>query len=219
MREFVLSDVVFQLLLATRWTLLLALIAFVGGAIVGMIFTLMRISSMRPLKYFARFYINLFQGTPLLMQLFTIFFGLPLLLGQNVSAWTSASVALTLFTSAYLADIWRGSVEAIPKEQWESGASLGLSYLQQFRYIILPQATKIAIPPTVGFSVQVIKNTSLTSIIGFVELTRMGRALNNVTFKPLLVFGLICIIYFCINYPLSLFSKRLEGRFNGARRS
>ncbi len=98
--------------------------------------------------------------------------------------------------SAYLADIWRGSIESIPFAQWESGTSLGLSWLDQFRFVILPQAIKVSIPPTIGFLVQVIKNTSLTSIIGYVELTRRGQILNNVTFEPFLIFTMVGVIYF-----------------------
>ncbi|HSQ26651.1 MAG TPA: amino acid ABC transporter permease, partial [Anaerolineales bacterium] len=117
---------------------------------------------------------------------------------------------LIFYTSAYLSDIWRGSVESIPKAQWEAGTSLGLSWLQQFRYVILPQAVKVSIPPTIGFAVQVIKNTSLTSIIGYVELTRQGQILNNVTFRPFIIFSMIGVIYFVVCYPLSVYSKRLE---------
>ena len=219
MREFVFSQVFWQLIMATRWTILLGLIAFIGGGIFGLFFTFMRISTFRPVMWFSKIYISIFQGTPLLMQLFVIFFGLPLLIGKDISPWASAGIAFTAFTSAYFAEIWRGCVQAIPKEQWEAGASIGLSYLQQVWYVIIPQAVKIAIPPTVGFSVQVIKNTSLTSIIGFIELTRTAQALNNVTFKPFVIFGMICFIYFSLNYPLSILSKRLEAKLHVAGRN
>ena len=144
------------------------------------------------------------------MQLFLIFFGIPILVGYDVSPWVSASVALIAYVAAFQSDIWRGCVEAIPKSQWEAGSALGLTYLQQLRLIIIPQAFKISIPPTIGFLVQVVKNTSLTSIIGFVELTRQGQILNNVTFQPFLLFLLVGIIYFALCYPLSLYSKFLE---------
>ena len=126
--------------------------------------------------------------------------------------FVSASVALIAYSAAYLADIWRGSVESIPKAQWEAGTAMGLSWLQQFRYVILPQAVKVSIPPTIGFAVQVIKNTSLTSIIGYVELTRQGQILNNVTFRPFIIFSMIGVIYFVVCYPLSVYSKRLEAK-------
>jgi polar amino acid transport system permease protein len=210
MRDFNFIEVMSSLLLATQWTVLLSIIAFTGGAIVGLIITLMRISSNRILKGIARFYVEFFQGTPLLMQLFLIFFGIPILIGYDVSPWISASVALIAYVAAFQSDIWRGCVEAIPKSQWEAGAALGLTYMQQLRLIIVPQAFKISIPPTIGFLVQVVKNTSLTSIIGFVELTRQGQILNNVTFQPFLLFLLVGIIYFALCYPLSLYSKYLE---------
>ncbi len=136
----------------------------------------------------------------------------PILLGFDVPAFVSASIALIAYTTAYLADIWRGSIESIPKAQWEAGTSLGLSWIQQFRYVILPQAIKVSIPPTIGFAVQVIKNTSLTSIIGFVELTRQGQILNNVTFRPFVIFTMVGVIYFVVCYPLSIYSKRLEAK-------
>jgi polar amino acid transport system permease protein len=210
MRDFNFFEVISSLLLATQWTILLSLIAFTGGAILGAIVTLMRISSNRFLKGIARFYVEFFQGTPLLMQLFLIFFGIPIVIGYDVSPWVSASVALIAYVAAFQSDIWRGCVEAIPKSQWEAGSALGLTYLQQLRLIIIPQAFRISIPPTIGFLVQVVKNTSLTSIIGFVELTRQGQILNNVTFQPFILFLLVGIIYFALCYPLSLYSKFLE---------
>ncbi len=218
MREFIFTEVLFALLRATVWTIVLSLVALIGGSILGMLITMMRISKNRVLQTVSRFFIAFIQGTPLLMQLFIIFFGIPILLGFDVPAFLSASIALILYSAAYLADIWRGSVEAIPKAQWEAGTALGLSWLQQFRYVILPQAIKVSIPPTIGFAVQVIKNTSLTSIIGYVELTRQGTILNNVLFKPFIIFAMVGVIYFVICYPLSLYSKRLEAKLTLASR-
>lgn len=210
MTEFDFFGVFVALVKATQWTIILSLIAFAGGGIIGLLLTMMRIANNRIVRSIAQFYIAFFQGTPLLMQLFLIFFGIPILLGFDVPALASASVALIFYASAYLADIWRGSVESISKTQWEAGASLGLSWIDQFRFIILPQAVKVSIPPTIGFLVQVIKNTSLTSIIGYVELTRRGQILNNVYFKPFLIFSMVGLIYFVVCYPLSKYSKRLE---------
>lgn len=210
MRDFVFYEVITSLLWATQWTVVLSLVAFIGGGIFGLLLMMMRISTRRPIQWLARLYIEFFQGTPLLMQLFLIFFGIPILMGFDVPPLISAGVALTAYVTAFLADIWRGCVEAIPSSQWEAGAAVGLSNMQQLRFIILPQAAKISIPPTIGFLVQVIKNTSLTSIIGFVELTRQGQILNNVTFKPFLLFSLVGVIYFSLSYPLSFYSKTLE---------
>lgn len=216
MSDITFWDILRNLLLAARWTVVLSAIAFVGGGVVGLLVLFMRTSRYRVLRLATTLYIELFQGTPLLMQLFLCFFGLSLF-GIEVSAWTAAFVALTLFGSAYLAEIWRGCVEAIPRGQWEASASLALSYIEQMRHVILPQAVRIAIPPTVGFSIQIVKGTALASIIGFVEVTKAGTMLNNATFQPFLVFSIVALIYFALCYPLSLYSRRLERRLNVAR--
>jgi len=216
MTDFTFWDILRNLLLAARWTVALSIIAFIGGGVVGLLVLFMRTSRFRALRVATTLYIELFQGTPLLMQLFLCFFGLSLF-GIEVSPWTAASVALTLFASAYLAEIWRGCVEAIPRGQWEASASVALNYIEQMRYVILPQAVRIAIPPTVGFSIQVVKGTALASIIGFVEVTKAGAMLNNATFQPFLVFSLSALIYFSLCYPLSLYSRRLERSLHVAR--
>jgi polar amino acid transport system permease protein len=216
MNDFSFWVILSNLLLATRWTVLLSLVAFVCGGIVGLALLFARVSKIPWLERTTRYYIEFFQGTPLLMQLFLFFFGVALL-GVEVSPWLAASLALTLWTSAFLTEIWRGCVEALPKGQWEAGETLGLSYVEQMRYIILPQALRIAIPPTVGFSVQVIKGTALASIIGFVDLTKAGTMLNNATFRPFLVYSLVALIYFALCFPLSWYAHRLERQYNVAR--
>ncbi|MBW5814372.1 amino acid ABC transporter permease [Yersinia kristensenii] len=208
-------DIIRNLLLAARWTLLLSLIAFLGGTLVTLPLMLMRLSRWRWMAGFVRGYTELFQGTPLLMQLFLAFFGLALL-GIDVSPWVAAALALTLFTSAFLVDIWCGSIDALPKSQWEASRCLGLSFSQTLCRVIAPQAMRIAIAPTVGFSVQVIKGTALASIIGFVELTKAGTMLNNVTYQPFKVFGLVALGYFLLCYPLSRYSHYLERKFHAA---
>jgi polar amino acid transport system permease protein len=212
-QDFTLSQIITNLLIATRWTIALSAIAFVGGGVFGFLLMLMRISANRLLKGLSLLYIEFFEATPLLMQLFLVFFGLSVLFGFNLSTWTAASIALTTYSSAYLADIWRGSVEAIPMGQWEASRALGLSYGKQLQKIILPQAVRMSIPPTVGFAVQVIKGTSLASVIGFIELTRSASSISNVTFQPFLVYSLAAVIYFCLCFPLSLWSRRLEKSF------
>ena len=209
MMEFTTWDIVRNLLLAARWTIALSLLAFVCGGLVGLVLLLMRTSRSRFLRLCAKVYIEIFQSTPLLMQLFLLFFGLALL-GFDISPWVAASIALTLFTSAYLAEIWRGCVEAIGRGQWEASSSLALTYVEQMRHVILPQAWRIAIAPTVGFSVQVIKGTAVTSIIGFVELTKAGSMISNATFAPFTVYGLVALLYFCLCFPLSMAARTLE---------
>jgi polar amino acid transport system permease protein len=215
MIEFSTWDIVRNLLLAARWTIALSLIAFVGGGVVAVLLLFMRISPLKPLALAARGYIEVFQSTPLLMQLFLAFFGLALI-GIETSAWTAAALALTLWTSAFLTEVWRGCVQAIPQGQWDASASLAMSYAQQMRWVILPQALKIAIAPTVGFLVQVVKGTALASIIGFVELTKAGTMITNATFKPFTVFAFVALMYFALCWPLSLYARRLERTLGGA---
>jgi polar amino acid transport system permease protein len=182
-----------------------------GGGVFGLIIAVFRVVPVRFLNYLSIAYIQFIQGTPLLMQLFLAFFGLAII-GLDVSAWLAATVALIAFTSAFLGEIWRGCIQAIPKTQWEASASLGLGLFQQMRYVIFPQAFKISI-----FLVQVIKGTSLASVIGFIELSRAATAINNVTFRPFLVFSMVGLIYFSLCYPLSALSKRMERRLNVTR--
>ena len=215
MSDFTFWDIVRNLLTGLQWTLLLSLVAFIGGGIIGLLVMVLRISSKPLLRSVARTYIELFQGTPLLMQLFLVFFGVALA-GVDISPWMAAAVALTLFTSAYLAEIWRGCVEAIPHGQWEASSSLALTPLEQLRYVILPQALRIGVAPTVGFSVQVVKGTAVTSIIGFTELTKTGGMLANATFEPFMVYGLVALGYFLLCYPLSLSARYLERRLHAS---
>jgi polar amino acid transport system permease protein len=207
--EFTFEEILTHLAGAARWTVALSAIAFAGGALVGLLLLAMRVSGKPALAWPVRLYVDFFQGTPLLMQLFLVFFGLGLL-GINVSPWLAASLALTLFSSAFLAEIWRGSVEAIPRGQWLAGASLGMGFFAQLRHVVLPQALRIALPPTVGFCVQIVKGTALASIIGFVELTKAGTMITNATFKPFLVYGCVALIYFALCFPLSVAARRIE---------
>ena len=206
-------DIIRNLLLAGRWTVLLSLVAFVGGTLTTIPLLLFRMSRYRSLQLLVRGYCGLFQGTPLLMQLFLAFFGVALF-GIDVSPWTAASLALTLYTSAYLLDIWYGSIRALPKGQWEACRCIGLSFGQTLLHVIIPQALRVAIAPTVGFAVQVIKGTALASVIGFVEIMKAGTMLTNVTFEPFKVFALVALGYFILCYPLSRYSQYLEKKFD-----
>lgn len=215
MSDFTFWDILRNLLLAARWTIALSLTAFFGGTLVAMPLVMVRLSGRKWPNRIIRCYIELFQGTPLLMQLFLAFFGVALF-GIDVSPWTAASLALTFYTSAFLVDIWHGSIKALPKGQWEACRCLGLSVGQTLYRVVLPQALRIGIAPTVGFAVQVVKGTALASIIGFIELTKAGTILNNVTYQPFKVFGLVALGYFLMCYPLSRYSQYLEKKFNAA---
>ncbi|MEB0140652.1 MULTISPECIES: amino acid ABC transporter permease [unclassified Undibacterium] len=213
MMEFSFWDIVRNLLMAMRWTIALSMIAFLGGGVVGLLLVLLRQSKSALTNLLVTTYVQIFQGIPLLVQLFLAYYGLGLF-GINASPWVAASMGLTLYTSAFLCEIWRGCIASIPKGQWEASASLALSFYEQMRYIIFPQAMKIAVAPTVGFLVQVIKGTALASVIGFMELTKVGKTIANATFNPFLVFSCVALIYFLLCYPVSLYAKHLERKMH-----
>ncbi len=209
-REFGFVDVLY-LLGAARWTVALAAVAFIGGGLVGLLVAIMRVTPIAPVRWVATVYIQVVQGTPLLAWLFLFYFGLPLV-GVVVNSWLAAATAFAIYAGAFLGEIWRGALAAIPRTQWEAGSSLGLGFLDQLRYIIVPQAVRIAIPPTVGFLVQLIKNTSLASIIGLVELSREAQLVNGATFAPFIVYSCTSGLYFALCFPLTVLSRRLEAR-------
>lgn len=212
-RDFGPAELMF-LLAALRWTVALTLIACLGGGIGGFAVAMMRVSRRRAVRAVAALYVTLLQGTPLLMQLFLAFYGLAVLTGVRLDAWPAVALAFTLYAAAFLGDIWRGTIEAIPLAQWEAGAALALPRRQVMRRVILPQAARIAIPPTVGFLVQLIKNTSVAAIVGFVELTRAGQLMVNVTYQPLIVYPLVAALYFAVCWPISFAAGQLEARLD-----
>ncbi|OCC05062.1 amino acid ABC transporter permease [Labrys sp. WJW] len=211
MIEFTFWDIARNLLLAARWTILLSIVAFIGGGLVGLAILIARIDRRKWVRRPAEWYIGLFQGTPLLLQLFLVFFGLPRI-GLRIDPWLTAVLGLTLCASAFLAEIWRGGVEALPRGQWEASASLGLHYWRQLRLVILPQVLSMTRAPTVGFLIQLVKSTALTSIIGFEELLRTANAINNATFDPFTVYGFVALIFFVICFPLTRYVEALERR-------
>lgn len=213
MVDFTLWDILRNLLLAARWTIALSLIAFVGGGVLGMLLLVLRTTPSRALQRLVAGYVQLFQGTPLLMQLFLAYFGLALF-GFDTSAWFAAAAALTLYSSAFLVEIWHGCVRSVPKGQWEAAQSLALSFGEQLRYVIFPQAARVAVAPTVGFLVQVVKGTALASVIGFIELTKAGTMITNATFEPFLVYSLVALLYFAICFPISHYSRVLERKLH-----
>jgi polar amino acid transport system permease protein len=193
------------------WTVVLTAMAFVGGGLLGFLIALSRITPSRAVRIATGAYVQLIQGTPLLVIMFIIYFGLPTL-GLSITPLFAAGLSLTIYVSAYLGEIWRGCLESVPKAQWEAAECLALSRPQRMFKVILPQAVRIATPPTVGFSVQIVKNTSLASVVGFVELTRAGQLINNSIFEPFLIYLIVAALYFCLCFPLSAFSRRLERR-------
>jgi polar amino acid transport system permease protein len=214
-REVALLDV-YYLVLAIRWTIALTLLALAGGSIVGLLVAAFGASSRLALRLVARTYVGVVQGIPLLAWLFIFYFGLSIA-GYDLPPLVAATVGFSVYTGAFLGEIWRGALVAIPKTQWEAGVSIGLTYVEQLRHVIIPQAVRLALPPTVGFLVQLIKNTSLAAVIGFVELTREGQLTTAATFPPFTVYLLVAALYFSLCYPLTRYSRILEGRRRAVR--
>ncbi len=208
MRALNVNDFTF-LVFAARWTILLSLLAFAGGSAIGLVVALLRVSESRIARWSAIAFIRVFQGTPLLIQLFLVFFCGPLI-GLPSDPWLAAALGLGLNAGAFLGEIWRGAIQSVPKGQIEAAKSLGLHYFPLMRLVVLPQALKLAIPPTVGFTVNLIKSTSLAAVIGFIELTRAGQLINNATFRPFIIFGAVGAIYFILCWPLTIWANRLE---------
>jgi|TARA_B100001540_G_scaffold273368_1_gene258241 polar amino acid transport system permease protein len=205
--------IISQLISACRFTIYLSLIAFLGGGVVGSLIVLMRIVPNNILNYISFIYTWLFQSVPLLMLLFLIGLGVPRLLGFDINPWIAATISLILFTSAYLSEVWRGSIQAVSNGQWEAANSLNLNFFQTLKLIILPQAIKFSVAPTISFLIQIIKGTSLAYIIGFHDLMLLGKRWANAPVpgsEPFIIFPLMAVMYFCLCYPLAIYAKHIE---------
>ena len=205
--------IISQLISACRFTIYLSLIAFLGGGVVGSLIVLMRIVPNNILNYISFIYTWLFQSVPLLMLLFLIGLGVPRLLGFDINPWIAATISLILFTSAYLSEVWRGSIQAVSNGQWEAANSLNLNFFQTLKLIILPQAIKYSVAPTISFLIQIIKGTSLAYIIGFHDLMLLGKRWANAPVpgsEPFIIFPLMAVMYFCLCYPLAIYAKHIE---------
>jgi polar amino acid transport system permease protein len=207
----------FYLLKGLGWTLILSALSFVLGSVAGFAVMLARVSRFTAVRTVTALYIQSIQGIPLLVLLFVVYFGVGIF-GIDVPPLLAAGVALMVYVSAFLGEIWRGSVQSIEKTQWEAAECLGLSRWQSLLQVVIPQAVRLSLPATVGFMVQVIKSTSLASVVGFVELTRAGQIINNSLFQPFLVFALVGGFYFLLCYPLSRWSRSMERKLNVGRR-
>ncbi|XUY28905.1 amino acid ABC transporter permease [Agrobacterium sp. rho-8.1] len=207
----------FFLMQGLKWTLALTVIGFIGGGVFGLCVALARTADSKVSQRVTAGYITVFQGTPLLMQLFVVYYGVALV-GLDIDAWIAVAIAFTLHASAFLGEIWRGGIQAVSKGQTEAAKALGLHYVSRMKDVVLPQALRISLPATIGFLVQLIKGTSLAAIVGFVELSRAGQIVSNQTYKPLTVFAIVGLIYFLICWPLSLWGAGVEKRLQTASR-
>lgn len=201
------------LIMAARWTIALSVLAFVFGGLVGLVLAIARIAPWTWLRVIVSLWIQVVQATPMLMLLLLSYFGINML-GVRIDAWTAAIISFTIGTSAFLAEIWRGCLQAVPKGQWEGAKALALDFKLTLALVVLPQALRMALPPTVGYMVQVVKGTSLAALIGFTELAKAGTQMNTVTFEPIRVFGTVALIYFAICWPLSMLARHLEKKLH-----
>ncbi len=214
-RSFGFSEFLF-ILDGAKWTVILSLLAFTVGGLGGLVVALGRTSAKRWLRYLMATYIQIFQGTPLLIQLFFVYFGLPIL-GIRVDIWVALIIGLSLHASAFLGEIWRGSIQAVSTGQDEAARALGIGYFHRMKDVVLPQAFRIGLPATIGFLVNLIKGTALAALLGLTELTRSGQLMANITFEPMKVYGTVGLIYFIICVPLTYYSARIEKRLNATR--
>lgn len=203
-------DVVLQAVLVT---ILLALLAELLGIVFGLILALLRLGKLRVLRFLAQVYVDVFRGTPLLVQLIIIYFTTPLIGLTFRSLFFAGLVALTLNSAAYVAEIFRSGIQSIDRGQMEAGRASGLSYAQTMRHIIIPQAFRRVIPPLTNEFVMLIKDTSIVSVIGLVELLKVTQDIRNETFNgtPLIAAALI---YLALCLPLIYLANALERRLN-----
>jgi polar amino acid transport system permease protein len=199
------------LLRGTLWTIALTVTSGVIGTFLGLILGLAETSPSRIARWISTTYVTIIRGVPLLILIFFIYFGIPLLVpGADLPGFLTGAIALTAFAAAYIAEIFRGSIEAIAKGQSEAADALGLGYVDKFRYVIMPQAVKIAVAPGITFIIGLVKDSSLISVIGFVELTRAGHIVSNLTFDPITTYLVAAAIYFVICYGISLAGRAYE---------
>ncbi len=193
-------------------TIILSVATIVTGTALGLVIALLRTARIRWLRSPLRLYVEIFRGSPLLVQLLFIYFGAAYLGIPGVDAFPAALFALTLYEGALISEIFRAGIEAVPRGQREAARSLGLTRGQIDRYVILPQTVTIVLPPLVGQYIGLVKDTALAMAIGYVELVREGQAIIDRIGMPIEVFAVIAVIYFIICYPMSLVARRLELR-------
>ncbi|WP_110707377.1 amino acid ABC transporter permease [Salinicola sp. CR57] len=198
------------LLKGLPYTLLISFAGLAIGFVIGIVFGLMRIGPSRWIRWPAVVYVEVFRGTPVLVQVLFIFYGLPTLLGGPIDALTAGIAAIALNAGAYISEIVRGGVQSIERGQREAGLSLGLSPPQTFRYVIWPQALRRMIPALGNQGIVSIKDTSLFSVIGVGELVRQGQVYIANTFTALEVYFMIALLYLAITLSLSLALSLLE---------
>jgi polar amino acid transport system permease protein len=200
------------------WTMVLSLLGFVGGSMLGLPLALSLTGKSTAARVATGIGINLVQGIPLPILMFGVYFGAGIT-GYDPPTLIAAGMAIAIYSAAFLAEIWKGSIGAVPQAQWEAADCLALTSFDTLRLVIFPQAVQIATPPTIGFFVQVVKNTSYAVVLAFTELTYSARVVNNTSNEPFIIFTIAGVIYFFICFPLSNLSRRLERAVGKTRRA
>jgi polar amino acid transport system permease protein len=195
-------------------TLFLCVCTIIAGSILGIAQGTMRNSKVKVINYLSGVYVYIIRGTPLLMQLFLVYYGLPIILGYAIPAFTTALVGLTLYATAYLGEIVKAGLQSVDIGQKEAAKALGMNKVQEYRYIVFPQTLPLIVPNAVGFFIALIKDSSLVSAIGFMELTRSSKLVIARTFQPFTIYMVVALIYFIICYGMSKFSKKVEERLD-----
>ncbi len=198
---------------ALYYTLPLTLITFTIGLILAVLTALARISTVKPLQWIARFYVSIIRGTPLLVQLFIIFYGLPSI-GVTISPFISAIIGFSLNVGAYASEIMRAAILSTPKGQWEAGYSIGMSYSQTLKRIILPQASRVSIPPLSNTFISLVKDTSLASLILVTEMFRKAQEIASTNYEFLLMYSMAGLLYWIICFILSVVQQQIEGKLD-----
>jgi len=206
-----------SLLQGAAVTITVSLLAFALALIVGLATGIARISRIAPLRALAAFYIQFIRGTPLLLQLFFIYYVLPYA-GIVLTPFESGMIGLTLNYGAYMAEVFRSGIQAIPKGQWEAGSSVGMSRRLLMRRIILPQAFRIIVPPLGNFFVSIFKDSALVSVITMRDLMFSGELLASATYKHFEIFTMVAVIYFLISYPVAKFVEWIEAKIDITRK-
>ncbi|WP_296827034.1 amino acid ABC transporter permease [uncultured Megasphaera sp.] len=183
------------------------------GFVFGLITSVCRLSGVKILNILAVCYVNIIRGTPLLVQIFLIYFALPMIIGERINPFVAAVAACSVNSGAYVAEIFRAGIQSVDKGQMEAGRSLGLSWMQTMRYIILPQAFKHVIPPLGNEFISMTKETSLVSVIGFEELTRRGQLIIAKTYGSFEIWLTVAFIYLIMTFTIAQLVSYLERRF------
>ncbi len=202
------------LLLSGAWiTIEITGMSVGAGFLIGMIVSLVRMSSITPLKWIAKLYVDIIRGTPLLVQIFIIYFALPRVIGHPINPYVAAVAACSINSGAYVSEIFRAGLQSVDKGQMEAGRSLGLSWAQTMRFIIMPQAIKNIIPALGNEFIAMLKDSSLVSVIGFEELTRRGQLIIAKTYGSFEIWSAVAMIYLIMTFTISQLVGYFERRY------